>query len=158
MRPKLYVETSIVGYLASRPSRDVLTASHQKLTEKWWKNRRSDFELFCSEPVMVEAATGDEKEAAKRLSLLDGLTVLELSTNALALAEKLLKRKALPARAEIDAYHLAIAAVNKLNYLLTWNCRHLANASMQKIIERVCKKAGYDCPVICTPEQLTEGP
>jgi hypothetical protein len=88
---------------------------------------------------------------------LDDVPVLELSPEATKLARLLLKRKALPAKPEIDAFHLAIAAVNDMDVLLTWNCSHLANASMRPVMERVCKKAGYRCPIICTPEQLLRG-
>jgi hypothetical protein len=156
MKARLYVETTIFGYLTARPSREVVTAGHQKTTKQWWSQRREAFELFCSELVIEEIGTGDPSEATKRLSLVEGIAVLALSPEALALAKALLKRKALPPKAENDALHVALAAVNDMKYLLTWNCRHLANASLRSVIERVCKKAGYTCPIICTSEELVE--
>jgi PIN domain-containing protein len=156
MKPKLYVETTIVGYLTGRLSRDTVTAGHQRTTRQWWKERRHAFELYCSEVVVEEAGEGDKREAAERLAQLAGIPVLDLSPGALALSGRLLKRKAIPARSEYDAFHLAIAAVNKIDYLLTWNCRHLANASLRPFLERICKKAGYHCPIICTPDELLE--
>jgi len=159
MKPKLYLETTIVGYLTGRLSRDVVTAGQQMTTKQWWNTRRHDFNLYCSELVVGEAQAGDKAYAEERLVHLAGLPVLDISQMALALARALLKRKALPAIAENDALHLAIAAVNGMKYLLTWNCRHLANASLRPTMERVCKKAGYRCPIICTPfELLEEGP
>ncbi len=155
-KPKLYVETSIVGHLAAQMSRDVVTAAHQKLTWKWWDKRRHSFELHCSEVVVDEAAVGNETKVKERLAHLAGMRILDFSPEAAKLAAALLRRKALPANAEVDAFHVAIAAVNDMDYLLTWNCSHLANASLRPFIERVCKKAGYRCPIICTPSELLQ--
>jgi hypothetical protein len=156
MKPKLYVETTIFGYLTSRISREVVTAGQQMTTKQWWKKRRPDFDLYCSKLVLAEAGAGDKEYAKERLSHLARIQILDISPSALALAKTLLKRKALPPKAENDALHLAIAAVNGMKYLLTWNCRHLANASLRPFMERICKKAGYRCPIICTPMELLE--
>jgi predicted nucleic acid-binding protein len=156
-KPKLYVETSVIGHLAAPLTRDIVTAAHQRVTRQWWEKRRHSFELYCSEIVVDEAAVGDEQRAQERLSHLAAIRVLDLSREARTLAGALLKRKALPAKAEVDAFHVAIAAVNGMDYLLTWNCSHLANASLRPFMERVCKKAGYRCPIICTPAELLEG-
>jgi hypothetical protein len=156
MKPKLYVDTTIVGNLTGPIRRDVVTAGHQRITRQWWNTRRGAFELYCSEVVLDEAGKGDKEKASERLSQLAGLPVLVLSPDALALSRKLLKRKAIPEKSENDALHLAIAAVNEMDFLLTWNCRHLANASLRPFIERVCKKAGFHSPIICTPEELLE--
>jgi hypothetical protein len=156
MKARLYVETTIFGYLTARTSRDIVTAGHQKTTKLWWDSRRQAFELFCSELVVEEISTGNQEEAEQRLSQLVGIAILAFSPEALSLAKALLKRKALPAHAENDALHVALAAVNDMEFMLTWNCRHLANASLRSLIERVCKKAGYRCPIICTPEELLE--
>jgi hypothetical protein len=154
--PKLYVETTIFGYLSGRISRDVVTAGHQKTTRRWWSRRRHEFDLYSSELVAEEISAGDEGEAEQRRSHLRGIKLLAFSPEAVALAKGLLKRQALPAKAENDALHVALAAVHGMDFLLTWNCRHLANASLRTLIERVCKKAGYRCPIICTPEELLE--
>jgi len=150
------VETSIFGYLTGRTSRDVVTAGHQKTTRLWWNKRRHAFTLYSSELVVEEISAGDETEAEQRLSHVRGVTLLAFSPEAVALARALLKRKALPPKAENDALHVALAAVNGIDFLVTWNCRHLANASLRALIERTCKKSGYRCPVICTPEELLE--
>jgi hypothetical protein len=156
MKERLYVETTIFGYLTARTSRDVVTAGHQKTTQLWWNKRREAFALYSSELVVEEISAGDEKEVEQRLSHLPGITLLAFSPEAVALAKALLKRKALPAKAENDALHVALAAVNRMDFLLTWNCRHLANASLRVLIERICKNSGYRCPIICTPEELLE--
>ena len=157
MKPKLYVETTVVGYLTTRVSRDVVTAAHQKITQQWWEQRRESFELYTSEIVVDEAGAGDRVQAEKRRSYLAGLQVLVWSPEALELAKLLLKRKALPPKASDDAGHLAIAAVAGMDYLLTWNYRHLVNASLRPLMQQVCKKAGFRCPLICTPQELLEG-
>ncbi len=154
--PKLYVETTILGYLSGRSSRDVVTAGHQKTTRLWWNRRRHQFDLYSSELVLEEISAGDEEEAEERRSHLRGIKLLAFSPEAVALAKALLKRQALPPKAENDALHVALAAINGMDFLLTWNCRHLANASLRALIERVSKKAGYRCPIICTPEELLE--
>jgi hypothetical protein len=106
--------------------------------------------------VVEEISAGDEREAAQRQTHLRGVHLLAMSPETVALAKALLKRKALPPKAQNDAFHLALAAVNNMDFLLTWNCRHLANASLRILIERICKKSGYRCPIICTPEELWE--
>jgi hypothetical protein len=156
MVEKIYVETTIFGYLTARTSRDVVTAGHQKTTQLWWNKRRPAFDLYSSELVVEELSAGDKREAEQRLSHLRGITLLAISPEAVALAKALLKRKALPGKAENDALHVALAAVSGMDFLLTWNCRHLANASLRTLIERICKKLGYQGPIICTPEELLE--
>jgi hypothetical protein len=112
--------------------------------------------LYCSQLVLDEAASGDQREAKKRLAHLRSIMALELTPPVRELARALLRRKAMPAKAQVDALPLAIAAVNGMDYLLTWNCRHLANAALKLLLERICTKAGYSCPIICTPEELLE--
>ena len=118
---------------------------------------RHSFALFTSEIVVDEAAAGDKVQAKERLSHLAGLEVLVWSPEALELAKLLLKRKALPPKARDDAGHLVIAAVAGMDYLLTWNYRHLVNASLRVLMQQACKKAGFRCPLICTPAELLEG-
>jgi len=124
-------------------------------TRQWWRSRRA-FELFISELVIEEASAGDEDAARRRLRTLKGLARLPVSDEAKALARTLVARAALPARAEVDALHVAIAALNGMEFLLTWNCRHLANAILRGRIEEVCRMNGIEPPVICTPLELTE--
>src|SRR2546430_14104091 len=127
-KTKVYIETSIVSYLKAWLSRDVVILGHQRTTRDWWDQHRERFEVYTSELVMMEAGAGDEEAARERLEALAGLPVLEISPEARTLAHALLKEGAFPKKAQADAYHLAIAATNGLDILLTWNCRHLANA------------------------------
>jgi len=156
MGPSVYIETTIISYLTSRPSKDLVQRAHQRLTRTWWQTRRSEFELYVSPLVLQEAAGGDPVRARHRLAMLRGLPVLGPTTDAIHLSRALLERGAIPKKAEVDALHIAIAAVNGIEYLLTWNCTHIANARMRSKIEAVCRVEGYEPPVLCTPEELME--
>ncbi|MFA7062218.1 MAG: type II toxin-antitoxin system VapC family toxin [Pedobacter sp.] len=152
-KPTVYVETSVISYLASRPSRDLIVAGHQQLTLEWW-DARDNWTLFISPLVLKEAGGGDEEAASRRLFFSQNLTLLHLSDSVLLLAERLLSDAALPANAAEDALHVAVAAVHGMDYLLTWNCRHIANATKRQAISKACVHTGYQTPVICTPEEL----
>jgi predicted nucleic acid-binding protein len=156
MQPKVYLETTIISYLAARPSRDLIVAANQQLTQDWWQMRRTAFDLFVSEAVVEEASSGDEKAARQRLEEIENIPLLVLTAEAAALAEKLIQALPLPAPAVTDAVHVAIAAANGMDYLLTWNCKHLANAVLRSKIEDTCREYGYEPPVICTPQELME--
>ena len=134
-RGRIYLETTVVSYLAARPSRDLRVAAHQQATSEWWTRRRDDFDLFASQLVVEEASAGDAEAALRRLGYLAGVPLLDLTDRSLALAEKLLTDAAVPAEAEQDALHIAVAAVHGMDYLLTSNCRHIANATMRGQIE-----------------------
>ncbi|WP_044965720.1 type II toxin-antitoxin system VapC family toxin [Sorangium cellulosum] len=153
MKPRVYIETSILSYLTARPSRDLVQAAHQQITIEWWAGRNR-FELVVSEAVVAEASRGDPSAAARRLAAAEGLPVLSASIEAQAVARRLLEAAAMPRKAAIDAAHVAIAAVHGVNFLLTWNCTHLANAMMRRHIEAVCRESGFRPPIICTPEEL----
>ena len=153
---KVYLETSVISYLAARPSRDLLAAAHQQVTADWWAERRQRFDLFISQLVVEEASAGDTSAAARRLQLIDGLELLDLNEASLALAEKLLDQDAVPRHAGEDALHIALAAAHGVDYLLTWNCKHIANAALRERIAKVCSEAGNRAPTICTPEELFE--
>ncbi len=140
MKPKVYMETTIVSYLAALPSRDIVLAAHQELTREWW-GRRSRFELFVSQAVVDEAARGDVDAAARRLALLAGIPLLALGGEADEFASPLLLAHAVPRTAKVDALHIAVAAVNRVNYLVTWNCTHIANAAIRGKIEQTCVEA-----------------
>jgi hypothetical protein len=137
MRAKVYLETTIPSYLVGRPSRDLLVAAHQQITRDWWELRRSAFDLFVSEFVIDEVRAGDEFLAAQRLDLLLGIPILTAKKDALDLAEVLISRGPIPRKAAIDAVHIAIASVQGCQYLLTWNCRHIANAELHRATRRV---------------------
>jgi hypothetical protein len=156
MKPKVYIETTIISYLAARPTNDPMLAGDFAATRQWWDEYRPLFEIFTSTLVNEEAAQGDAEAAAARLKILALLDELPVSDVAKMLANSLVSRNALPSKARVDALHVAIAATNGLDYLLTWNCRHLANATLRTRIESVCREQGYEPPLICTPPELTE--
>lgn len=154
MRDRIYIETTFVSYLTAWPSRDVVIAGHQQTTHEWWDTRRENYELCISRTVLDEAASGDPKAAREGLGVVSPMTLLQTTAEALSLAKALHAAGALPDKAADDALHIAIAAVHGIPYLLTWNCRHLANATMRPIIESVCAAHGFKAPIICTPEEL----
>ena len=131
-----------------------LFAAHQQLTLEWWETRRAAFDLYTSQVVIRESTEGDAAMAQKRVNALEGIPLLSVSREAVALAQKLVEKGPIPEKAGIDALHIAVAAANGMGYSLTWNCKHMANAEMQVGIERLCRAAGYEPPVICTPEEL----
>jgi hypothetical protein len=146
-----------VSYLAARSSRDLVVAAHQQVTREWWEQRRCDFELFVSALVVQEACSGDEQSAQRRLNELATIPVLVLTEEATALANDPVEGGPLPRTAIEDALHIALATVHGMDYLLTWKCRHLANAEMQHGVTAKCLLRGYDPPVICIPEELMGG-
>ena len=154
MKPRIYLETTIPSYLTAWPNRDLVLAAHQQITREWWRQRRDAFELFVSQVVVRECQAGDPDAAAQRLEVLRDLPLLEQTGEATALAQALLKQVPLPERAAIDALHIAIATVHGIDYLLTWNCTHIANVVLRSQIESVCRAGGYEPPAICTPEEL----
>ncbi len=154
MKSKVYLETSIVSYLASRPSRDILVAANQQVTREWWETWRNDFELYVSQLVVTEASSGDPSAAQERIRLIADVPLLRLNEAAVVLANRLIQDGSLPAQSLEDALHIAVATVNGMDYLLTWNFKHIANAVMRSKIERACRAAGYEPPTICTPQEL----
>ncbi len=156
MKPKVYVETTVVSYLTARLSRDIVVAAHQQITQEWWDTRREQFQLVASQLVVREASAGDAEAARERLEVLTPVTLLEVTPEALTLAQELVSVGAVPTQAAEDALHIAIAVTNGVEYLLTWNHRHLANPAMRTKIEEVCRSAGYESAIICTPEELLE--
>ena len=155
MKPKAYVETTVISYLAASPSRDIVVAAHQQLTREWW-DTRDRFELYVSQAVVDEVSRGDAEVAARRVALLVQIPVLVLGDEVNEFARQLLRSRAVPAKANLDAVHIAVAAVNRVNYLVTWNCTHIANAAIRGKIEETCRGAGLPAPIICTPEELME--
>ena len=155
MKPIVYLETTIPSYLTAWQSRDVVRAGEQQVTRDWWE-RRTQFELRVSSLVFLECGAGNSDGAALRLAVLDGVPVLAQTLEAETLADILLREVPLPAKAAADALHIAIAAVHGVEFLLTWNCTHIANATLRPRIESICRRLGYEPPVICTPLELLE--
>lgn len=157
MLPKVYVETSVISYLvAHRNQRDLLVASNQALTLEWWESRRASFELCVSAVVLAEAGRGDPTFASSRLAVARTLTLVETSESAMTLADALLQRAGLPQNAYEDALHIAIAATTGMDYLLTWNCKHIANGVIIPRVNQVIRSIGFEPPLIYTPQELME--
>jgi predicted nucleic acid-binding protein len=154
VKKSVYIETTIVSYLTGWPSRDLIRAARQKITRRWWRNRRKHFDLFVSQAVFDEAEKGDKRAAARRKRILDRLSRLEITDEALDLARELVDKKTMPPKAAQDALHLAVTAVQGIDVLLTWNCAHLANSERMEGMANVIGARGYRIPVVCTPEQL----
>ena len=156
MKQKVYLETSIISYLAARPSRDIIIAAHQELTNEWWENRRKRFDVFVSQLVIQEAKAGDKNAAQKRMDILEQMPLLELNEKVISLA-RILMDEVIPAKAVEDALHIAVATIHGMDYLLTWNCKHIANAEKEHAIAAVCRSNNFEPPIICTPEELMGG-
>jgi predicted nucleic acid-binding protein len=148
------LETSILSYLTARHNRDLLATVRQQMTREWWDSRRERFSVYISPLVDQEARRGDPDAARRRVEVLADLPTLEIVEEAYELAAALIAEGALPASAENDATHIALAAVHGMDYLLTWNCRHIDNAETKPTVRSVCATHGYACPEVCTPEEL----
>ena len=153
----VYIETSIVSYLTARPARDMLAAAWQNATSRWWETQRQRFELFTSQLVVEEASQGHAEAASRRLAALSDIPHLTIPAAATELARMLLTEGALPRAATDDALHVAISAYHGIDYLLTWNCRHIDNAETKPLMRSVCAIHSYICPEICTPLELMGG-
>ncbi len=153
----VYIETSILGYLTARPSRDLVVMANIEITREWWDTRRNDFQLYSSQAVVRETSQGDAEIASQRLGIIRDLALLDLNQSVLSLAEQFLARSSLPAKADIDAIHIAAATVHGMDYLLTWNCKHIANAQIQKKLAGISFDLGYELPILCTPYELLGG-
>jgi hypothetical protein len=156
MLETVYVESSVISYLTARPSRDIVVSARQAITENWWRYQRSEYELFISGLVVQEISKGDEEAAQKRLDAVVGISLLSMPEEVWKLAKKLLVQGSVPPNSEEDAFHIAIAAVSGINFLLTWNFKHINNAHTKALISSVVEAHGFICPVLCSPEELGE--
>jgi hypothetical protein len=155
MKPTVYIETTVISYLAARPAGDVIRAAHQQITREWWA-QRDRYDIYVSSVVAAEVAEGDPSAAVERMAVMRGIPVLDPTPEAQALAMRLVSELAIPPNAIRDAAHVGIAAVQGIQYLLTWNCRHLANLHQRPRIEQVCRDYGLEPPMIGTPEELLD--
>lgn len=156
MKPRVYVETSVVSYLTGRLSPDSRVSVDQLDTRDWWRDARERFELVASPVVIDEAGMGDARAARDRLAALESLAIIRPSDASQVLGQRLIDAHALPANAALDATHIAIAVVNGVEYLATWNFRHIANPANMSRIDQVCRDAGFRPSTICSPRQLLE--
>ena len=151
---KVYIETSIVSYLTARPSSNLIAAAWQKETIDWWESEKYRFDLYISEVVIEEAGRGNPDAASRRLSALDGLEILKINKEIVALSKILIQDGGIPKKALDDALHVAIASVHAIDFLLTWNCRHINNAEMKPKIRNIIEAHGFQSPEIATPIEL----
>lgn len=153
MKRKIYIETSIVSYLTARPSKNVIEVGHQLSTQQFWE-RRDRFEIVASELVVTECAAGDTEAANKRIASLRGIDLLDVTDRCVEIAKNLVTVGIIPAKASEDALHISIATIHFVDYLLTWNCRHIANPEIQAKIAAHFRQQGLLLPFICTPDEL----
>ena len=154
MSVTVYVESSVISYLASRPSRDLVMAARQTITLEWWEERRRQYEVYISTLVEEEISRGDASAAKRRLAYVAEIPALEVTDQANTLAKDLLKQRAVPKNSAEDALHIGIAAATGMEYLLTWNFKHINNAKTKKMIAKVIEAHGFVSPVLCSPEEL----
>ena len=155
MKQRVYIETSVLSYLTSRPSKDKIVAAHQLVTKEWWKRQSSRFDLCVSEIVLREAARGDTKAAEKRLQIAATCIVLPLTDALLTVAEYFMDQGQMPKKSAEDILHIALATVHRVDYLLSWNSAHIANAEIQKKLSKIAEKLHYELPILCTPLELS---
>lgn len=156
MRSTVYIETSVISYLVARPSRDLIVAGHQQLTQEWWDQVRPQVECFVSPFVIQEVSRGDAELAQKRLAAISGFPVLAVNQAIEELARQYFVAINISEKAKIDAFHLAMAAWHQMDYLLSWNCKHIASGRVQKILQELNVHLHTHTPVLCTPEVLME--
>jgi hypothetical protein len=150
----VYLETTIPSFLTGRPSNDLILAGKQEVTRRWWETRLSFYQAVVSQFVIDEAGAGDPSAAEKRLNALDDIPLLEIDDEVLDLTDRILSTGVIPAKAATDAAHIAIAARHRVDFLMTWNCTHIANAEIAGKLRTILEVAGYTSPVICTPDEL----
>ena len=150
----VYLETTIPSYLVAHPSRDLVTAAHQQVSHEWWDTARERFDLYVSEAVLDEIRAGDPDFAARRLELVAELGVLSLTDDVASLIRAYHRRLGLVGSATADLPHFAYAVAYHMDYLVTWNCRHIANGQVIRRLAVVNGELGRQTPVIVTPEEL----
>ena len=155
-KPKVYVETTVVSYLAARPSQNVTLATRQQATQQLWTEYADNFEFVVSDIVLTEISEGDAMAVQRRLEVLVGLTVLDIPPEANALAQNLIDANVIPRNLRPDAQHIAIATVNSIEYLVSWNYKHIVNETKRQLINQVCRDSGFQPTTLCTPIELIE--
>ena len=152
----VYIETTVVGNIAGRTHTNPLMAARQSITRNWWGTALSRYEVFASELVISECNGGDPTAAAERILVLEGVPLIQSSPDAETLVKALIDGHAVPASEPRDAAHIAIAATNGIDFLASWNFKHIINPSTTRMIESICRDCGFEPPLLCTPEQLLE--
>ncbi len=151
---KVYVESSVISYITARPSRDLVVSARQAITIEWWEQKRKKYDVYISELVIEEIASGDKVAAQKRLDVVKAIPNLEITETAKELASLLISSGAVPDNSPEDALHIGLAAAQGMEYLLTWNFKHINNATKRSDITQLIESQGFLSPVLCSPEEL----
>lgn len=150
----VYLETSILSYLRAKPASQILSAARQFLTRRWWDKERNQYEIVISQIVLTESMQGNSELAQERLSFLKNIPLLTIEPPVFEISKALMTAQLLPEKAELDSLHIAVAAYHEVDYLLTWICKHIANARTPPRVLNIIRKLGYTPPLICTPEEM----
>ena len=153
-KPTLYMGTTIPSFLLAEPSRDLVASARQEVTRDWWRREHGRFEVFVSQTVLDEAQKGSHSAAQKRPEFLEQFQVLATTHDVDRLAELYVRKQIVPAEKLGDALHLAVASIYRMNFLCTWNLKHIANAFAIRRLRALNAEQGLFTPEICTPEQL----
>jgi predicted nucleic acid-binding protein len=156
MKNHVYIETTVVSYFTAKPSRDIMIVGHQEATRELWAKLSSRYKGYVSALVFEEAGRGDPDQAQMRLAAIEKFPMLDIEDEARLLAEKILAKKGIPIEYPEDALHIAVAAVNGVEVIITWNFTHLNNPFTRKKVRKIVEAEGYSCPEICSPEELLE--
>ncbi|MBL8028920.1 MAG: type II toxin-antitoxin system VapC family toxin [Fibrobacteres bacterium] len=156
MKPKVYVETTVISYYTAKPSNDIFLLARQRVTEQWWSHAVQNLSLFISEAVIEEAREGDKVAAAKRLEHLNKMPSLEINEDTTKIYQIYIKELPIPPKAHRDALHIAVASIHGMDYIVSWNCKHIANGFIIKKIMEINTRLGIPVPVIVTPDELLE--
>lgn len=154
MKTSVYIESSVISYITARASKDLIAAGRQVITQDWWQEKRSGYDVFVSTLVEQEISKGNQDAANKRLAAISDIKSLDISEEAQMLAASLLTSGAVPQNSAEDALHIGIAAANGIQYLLTWNFKHINNAKTKALIQQQIENQQFLCPVLCSPEEL----
>jgi hypothetical protein len=156
MKSSVYLESTIISYLTAKPSRDLIVAAHQQMTNEWWDLILPRVNCYISPFTLQEISAGDEDAAHKRMEIVKNIGILELNTEIQKLAQRYFNSLKIPEKARLDASHLAIAVWHEVDYLVSWNCKHIVSGRVRKVLEEINNDLNIKTPVLCTPEELME--
>ena len=152
----VYLETSVISYLTSKPSQNIVTLANQQVTRQWWEKERNLYDLFISGSVLDEISQGDAKASSSRLEKVKEIKVLSIDNQVQELSNLFIESRLIPPKSYEDALHLSYTIVQKIDILLTWNCKHLANLEILRMLQNICNPLNLTLPDICTPYMLTK--
>jgi hypothetical protein len=155
-KPSIYLESTVISFYANRRSRNLIVAAYQEITAEWWETELPKYDAYISDFVIQEISRGDPRAAAKRLAAAEPFVLLEIPDQVEQLATRYLSEIVIPRRSHVDAFHIATAVVNGMDYIVTWNFHHISNVFVKEKIRRINDMQGVETPTICTPEELAE--